>query len=183
MLTREHILAKSELSERSVNGDSPVMNSAIPNYYSKKVLFGLLTVLRFFLAAAALTLISIELREAYLLKSILHLALFSIFFLICSFQIALSRHKDIMKSRQRVGRFFVLALFSMTAAFLELVDLGFDQLVNRMRGVQVFLPWYQSICILESIFGIMAIIILTYSLDRMLVSLRSIAAEYNAISL
>ena len=159
------------------------MNPGIPNFYSKKALFVLLVVLRFFIIAAAISMIAIELREAYLFRDILHLALFSIFFLICSLQIAIGRHKVIMKSQERSGRYFMLALFSMTAAFLELVDLGFDQLLDRLRGIQAFLPWYQSICILESIFGIIAIMMIAYSLDRMLVSLRSIALEYKAISL
>ena len=159
------------------------MNSAIPNYYSKKILYSLLFVLRIFIFIAAVTMVVIEIREAYLFKDILHLALFSISFLVCSLQIAISRHKVVMKSQERARRFFMMALFSMTAAFLELVDLGFDQMVDRLSGVQAFLPWYQSICILESIFGITAIMMLAYSLDRMLVSLRSIAIEYKAIGL
>ena len=88
-----------------------------------------------------------------------------------------------MKSDERVGRLFVLALFSLTAAFLELVDLGFDQLVNRLRGNQELISWYQSICILEVIFGIIGILMLVYSLDRMLVALRSIASDYKTTSL
>ena len=159
------------------------MNSVIPNYCAKKALFSILALLRFFIFSAAMAMILIELREAYLFKDILHLALFSIFFLVCSLQIAISRHKDIMKSKERAGHYFLLALFSMAAAFLELVDLGFDQLINRLRGVQSFLSWYQGICILESIFGIIAIMIMAYSLDRMLASLRLIAIELKAISL
>ena len=108
----------------------------------------------------------IELTEAYMQKDILHLSYFSIFFLICSFQVNLSRHKDVMKSDEIVGRLFVLALFSLTAAFLELVDLGFDQLVNRIRGNQELISWHQSICILEVIFGIIVILILVYSLTE-----------------
>ena len=159
------------------------MKTAIHGSYSKKVLFSLLAVLRFFLAAAAVVLIAIELTEAYIQKDILHLTLFSIFFLICNFQVNLSRHKDVMKSEERIGRLFVLALFSLTAAFLELIDLGFDQLVSRISGNQALTAWYQSICILEVIFGIIAIIVLVYSLDRMLVALRSIAGDYKAKTL
>ncbi len=159
------------------------MNSTIPNYCSKKILFIFLTLLRFLHVAAAVILISVELREAYLFKDIFHLALFSIFFLICSLQIAISRHGVVMKNNERVGHLFVLALFSMTAAFLELIDLGIDQLVSRLRGLQAFLPWYQGICILESILGILAIMMLAYSVDKMLASLRSIAVEYKSISL
>lgn len=159
------------------------MNTTIHGSYSKKALFSLLAVLRLFLAIAAVIIIAIELAEAYLQKDILHLALFSMFFLICSFQVNLSRHKDVMKSEEMVGRLFVLALFSMSAAFLELADLGFDQLVNRMRADQALTTWYQSICILEVIFGITAIIMLSYSLDRMLVALRSIAGSYKTTRL
>ena len=88
-----------------------------------------------------------------------------------------------MKSEERIGRLFVLALFSLTAAFLELVDIGFDQLVNRISGNQALTAWHQSICILEVIFGIIAIIVLLYSLDRMLVVLRSVAVDYKATTL
>ena len=159
------------------------MNSALHASYSKKALFFLLAVLRLFLIAAALTMIAIEFAETYLQKDVLHLALFSMFFLICNFQINLSRHKDVMKSEDRIGRLFVLALFSLSAAFQELVDLGFDQLLNRIRGNLGLISWYHSICIFEVIFGAMAICMLTYSLDRMLVSLRSIAGDYKTTSL
>ena len=54
------------------------MNTAIHGSYSKKALFTLLAVLRFFLAAAAVVLIMIELTEAYMQKDILHLSYFSL---------------------------------------------------------------------------------------------------------
>jgi len=73
--------------------------------------------------------------------------------------------------------------YSKKALFVLLVDLGFVQLLDRLRGIQAFLLWYQSICILESIFGIIAIMMIAYSLDRMLVSPRTIVLEYKAISL
>ena len=88
-----------------------------------------------------------------------------------------------MKSDERIGRLFVLALFSMSAAFLELVDLGFDQLANKLRNSESLLTCYKSICIFEVIVGILAILMVTYSLVRMLVSLRSIAGDYKTTSL
>lgn len=127
--------------------------------------------------------IAIELVEAFLQKDVLHLALFAMFFLISNFQINLSRHKEVMKSDERIGRLFVLALFSMSAAFLELVDLGFDQLLNKLLNSESLLTCYKSICIFEAIVGISAILMVTYSLDRMLVSLRSIAGDYKTTSL
>ncbi len=81
------------------------MNSAIPNCYSKKILYNLLFVLRIFIFMVAVTMVVIEIREAYLFKDILHLALFSISFLVCSLQIAISRHKVVMKSQEGLGVF------------------------------------------------------------------------------
>ena len=89
------------------------MASMIHGSLSKKALISLLASLRVFLIAAASTVIVIELIEIYLQKDVLHLALFAMFFLICNFQINLSRHKEVMKSDERTGRLFVLALFSL----------------------------------------------------------------------
>ncbi len=41
-----------------------------------------------------------------------------------------------MKSEERISRLFVLALFTLSAAFLELVDLGFDQITDNLNIVQ-----------------------------------------------
>ena len=159
------------------------MSSMVHASLSKKALFQLLVVLRFFLVAAAVTMIAIELIEAFLQKDVLHLALFAMFFLISNFQINLSRHKEVMKSDERIGRLFVLALFSMSAAFLELVDLGFDQLASKLQNSAALVTCYKSICVFEAVVGIAAILMVTYSLDRMLVSLRSIAGDYKTTSL
>ena len=159
------------------------MSSMVYASLSKKALFQLLVVLRFFLVAAAATMIAIELVKAFLPKDILHLALFAMFFLISNFQVNLSRHKEVMKSDERIGRLFVLALFSMSAAFLELVDLGFDQLASKLQNSSALVTCYKSICVFEAVVGIAAILMVTYSLDRMLVSLRSIAGDYKTTSL
>ena len=156
------------------------MASMIHGSLSKKALISLLASLRVFLIAAASTVIVIELIEIYLQKDVLHLALFAMFFLICNFQINLSRHKEVMKSDERTGRLFVLALFSLSASFLELVDLGFDQLSKKLLGGAGLQHSYQTFCVIETIVGIVAIVMITYSLDRMLVSLRLIASEYKA---
>ena len=156
------------------------MASMIHGSLSKKALISLLASLRIFLIAAASTVIVIELIEIYLQKDVLHLALFAMFFLICNFQINLSRHKEVMKSEERTGRLFVLALFSLSASFLELVDLGFDQLSKKLQGGAGLQHSYQTLCVIETIVGIVAIVMITYSLDRMLVSLRLIASEYKA---
>ena len=156
------------------------MTSMVHSSLSKKALFQLLVVLRLFLVAAAVTMIVIELVEAFLQKDVLHLALFAMFFLISNFQINLSRHKEVMKSDERIGRLFVLSLFSMSAAFLELVDLGFDQLASKLQNSETLITCCKSICVFEAVVGIAAILMVAYSLDRMLVSLRSVAGDYKA---
>ncbi len=150
---------------------------------SKRVLFTLISLLRFFLIAAALTIITTEILETYREKDILHLSMFSICFLLSSFQINLSRHTGVMKSEEQISRLFVLALFALAAAFLELVDLGFDQITNNLKDNLALMSGYQVVCIFETTCGIMAILLIAYSIERMLVTLRSIAYNYRKISL
>ena len=159
------------------------MMSSIHRSISKRTLFTLLGILRLFLAAAASTIIIVEIIEVFLRKDVVHLALFAMFFLICNFQINLSRHTTVLKSEERISRLFMLALFSLTAAFLELVDLGFDQVNDNLKASPMLASAYQSICILETGVGIIAILLVTYSIDRMLVTLRSTAHDYRTIDL
>lgn len=150
---------------------------------SKKALFTLISLLRFFLIAAALTIITTEILETYREKDLLHLSMFSICFLLSNFQINLSRHTAIMKSEERISRLFVLALFALAAAFLELVDLGIDQITDNLKDNLVLMNAYQVVCIFETACGIIAILLIAYSIERMLVTLRSTAYDYRKISL
>ena len=88
-----------------------------------------------------------------------------------------------MKSDERIGRLFVLALFSMSAVFIERCDLGFDQLAYKLLNSESLLTCYKSIYVFEAIVRILAILMITYSLDRMLVFLRSIVGYYKSSSL
>ncbi len=88
-----------------------------------------------------------------------------------------------MKSEEQISRLFVLALFALAAAFLELVDLGFDQITNNLKDNLALMSGYQVVCIFETTCGIMAILLIAYSIERMLVTLRSIAYNYRKISL
>jgi hypothetical protein len=88
-----------------------------------------------------------------------------------------------MKGEERISRLFVLALFALTAAFLELVDLGFDQITDNLKDNLALMNAYQIVCIFETACGIMAILLIAYSIDRMLVTLRSTAYDYRKISL
>ena len=151
--------------------------------YSKKALFTLITLLRLFLMAAALTIVATEILEIYREKDLLHLSMFSIFFLLCNFQINLSSHTAVMKSEELISRLFVLALFTLSAAFLELVDLGFDQITDHLKYNSALASVYQIVCIFEAVCGAMEVLLIAYSIDRMLVTLRSTAYDYRKISL
>jgi hypothetical protein len=151
--------------------------------FSKRALFTLISLLRLFLIAAALTIITTEILEIYQEKDLLHLSMFSIFFLLSNFQVNLSRHTAVMKSEERISRLFVLALFTLSAAFLELVDLGFDQITDNLKYSTVLMSGYQIVCIFETACGVMAVLLIAYSIDRMLVTLRSTAYDYRKISL
>jgi hypothetical protein len=151
--------------------------------FSKRALFTLISLLRLFLIAAALTIITTEILEIYQEKDLLHLSMFSIFFLLSNFQVNLSRHTAVMKSEERISRLFVLALFTLSAAFLELVDLGFDQITDNLRYSTALMSGYQIVCIFETACGVMAVLLIAYSIDRMLVTLRSTAYDYRKISL
>lgn len=113
----------------------------------------------------------------------MHLALFAMFFLICNFQINLSRHTSALKNEERISRLFILALFSLTAAFFELIDLGFDQVTKNLKNNALLTTAYQSVCVLETAVGILAVILITYSIDRMLKTLRSTAHDYRTVNL
>ena len=151
--------------------------------FSKRALFTLISLLRLFLIAAALTIITTEILEIYQEKDLLHLSMFSIFFLLSNFQVNLSRHTAVMKSEERISRLFVLALFTLSAAFLELVDLGFDQITDNLKHSSALMSGYQIVCIFETACGVMAVLLIAYSIDRMLVTLRSTAYDYRKISL
>ena len=151
--------------------------------FSKRALFTLISLLRLFLIAAALTIITTEILEIYQEKDLPHLSMFSIFFLLSNFQVNLSRHTAIMKSEERISRLFILALFTLSAAFLELVDLGFDQITDNLKYSTALMSGYQIVCIFETSCGVMAILLIAYSIDRMLVTLRSTAYDYRKISL
>ena len=151
--------------------------------FSKRALFTLISLLRLFLIAAALTIVTTEILEIYQEKDLLHLSMFSIFFLLSNFQVNLSRHTAVMKSEERISRLFILALFTLSAAFLELVDLGFDQITDNLKYSTALMSGYQIVCIFETACGVMAVLLIAYSIDRMLVTLRSTAYDYRKISL
>ena len=76
------------------------MASFINGPLSKRALFALLGTLRLFVITAASIIIVVEIIEVFVQKDLMHLALFAVFFLICNFQINLSRHTAIMKSEE-----------------------------------------------------------------------------------
>ena len=105
--------------------------------------------------------------------------MFSMFFLLANFQVNIGRHKEVIKDVERAESLFVLSMFALAAALLELVDLGFDQLIGGIDSVSVI----TGINLVEAMLGVCAVLLTYYSVDRFLVALRSISADFRSVRL
>ena len=100
--------------------------SRIPNLRVKKILWGMLALLRVLLALSVVAYIAVEYIEFNSNKEVLHLTLFSMFFLLSNFLINVGRHKAAIQSDEHAQSLFWMAMFALCAAMLELVDLALD---------------------------------------------------------
>ena len=65
----------------------------------------------------------------------------------------------------------MLSMFTLSAAFLELADLGLDQVLKQLEAASLS-QYYLALNGIESIIGIIAVLIFCYSLDRFMVFLK-----------
>jgi len=150
-----------------------------PSINNKRVLWLVFAVLRFFLVLAVIAYLVVEFIEFRSHKEVLHLTMFSMFFLLANFQVNIGRHKEVVKDVERAESLFVLSMFALAAALLELVDLGFDQLIGGIDSVSVI----TGINLVEAMLGVCAVLLTYYSVDRFLVALRSISADFRSVRL
>ena len=144
----------------------------ITNISSEKTIRSILFLLRMILALSVVAYAAIELMKFNSNKEILHLTMFSMFFLLASFQINVGRHNAVVNSNE-AGKLFILTLFSFSAALLELVDLALDQILKELN--QAAMPGYFfGVSLTESLFGFAAVLMIFYSLEGFLVFLNSI---------
>ena len=115
-------------------------------------------------------------------KEILHLTLFSMFFLVSNYLINVGKHKAVLGDDERAQSLFFLAMFAIAAAMFELIDLALDQVLKAinttsMQTLQI------SIAIVESVIGIAAVLIIYFALKRLLFFLRSLLIELKEIKI
>ena len=156
--------------------------SRIPHLRVKKILWGTLAVLRVLLALSVVAYVAVEVIEFNSQKEVMHLTLFSMFFLLSNFLINVGRHKAAIQSDEHAQSLFWMAMFSLSAAMLELVDLALDQVLMALADPSM-LVYFHAVSVLESLIGFCAVLMVYFSIDRFLVFLRSISFELRHIGL
>ena len=84
---------------------------------------------RLLLWGAIILNLGIESLEMTVAKDIHHLALFSILILFANLQLSISKFLLSMEDDDRAKQLFVMAVLTLAAAFLQVVELGLDQLL------------------------------------------------------
>ena len=153
----------------------------IPNLRTKRVLWSTLWLLRLVLVISVIAYGALEIMKFNSNKEVIHLAMFSMFFLLGNFQVGVGRHNAVV-SKEEAESIFFLTLFSISAALLELVDLALDQILKELNQ-QVNISYIFGICLAETILGFCAVLLVYYSLERFLVHLRSISFKLKDTSL
>ena len=156
--------------------------SRIPQLRVKKILWGTLAVLRVLLALSVVAYVAVEYIEFNSNKEVLHLTLFSMFFLLSNFLINVGRHKAAIQSDEHAQSLFWMAMFALCAAMLELVDLALDQVLAALADPSVVV-YFNAVSVIESLIGFCAVLMVYFSIDRFLVFLRSISFELRHIGL
>ena len=156
--------------------------SRIPNLRVKKILWGMLALLRVLLALSVVAYIAVEYIEFNSNKEVLHLTLFSMFFLLSNFLINVGRHKAAIQSDEHAQSLFWMAMFALCAAMLELVDLALDQVLAALADPSLVV-YFNAVSVVESLIGLCAVLMVYFSIDRFLVFVRSISFELRHIGL
>ena len=154
----------------------------IPDLRVKKILWGTLAVLRVLLALSVVAYVAVEVIEFNSNKEVLHLTLFSMFFLLSNFLINVGRHKAAIQSDEHAQSLFWMAMFALSAAMLELVDLALDQVLSALADPSM-LVYFNAVSVIESLIGFCAVLMVYFSIDRFLVFVRSISFELRPIGL
>ena len=154
----------------------------IPDLRMKKILWGTLVLLRVLLVMAVVAYVAVEYIEFDSNKEVLHLTLFSMFFLLSNFLINVGRHKAAIQNDEHAQSLFWMAMFALSAAMLELVDLALDQVLAAIADPSMVI-YSNALGVVEFLIGIFSVLMAYFSIDRLLVFLRSISFELRYIGL
>lgn len=150
--------------------------SRIPCLRAKRILWGTLAVLRVLLVISVVAYAVVECIEFNSNKQILHLTLFSMFFLLSNFLISVGRFQAAVRSDGPAQSLFWMAMFALSAAMLELVDLALDQLWVAMADPSL-VTYSVVVQVVESLISLFAVLMVYFSIDRFLVFVRSVSFE------
>ena len=152
----------------------------VPNLTSKRILWVVFSAIRALIAIALLAYFTIAVLEFSANREVMHLAMFSMFILCANFQLSIGAYETVM-TKEGSAQIFMLAMFTMSATFLELTELALDQLLKQLSAAN--LPkYYWALNITETIVGIVAALIFCYSLDKFIVFLKAKTLELKNVA-
>lgn len=154
----------------------------VPNLRTKRILAFTFSALRAMLMLALIAYTVVEYVEFNSQKEVLHLTLFSMFFLVSNFLVNIGRHKAVLGEDEKAQSLFFLAMFAMAAAMFELVDLGLDQVLKAINATSMQIL-HIFIAVFESLTGMIAVIMIYFALDRLLVFLRALTVDLKDIKI
>ena len=112
----------------------------------------------------------------------MRLTLFSMFLLLSNYLVSISKRKAVFGEGERAQSVFLLGMFAMAAAVLELVDLALDE---ALKGIDLttMQKLYVSVSGLESMIGFIAVLMIYFTLDRLMVFMRSLIINLKSVEI
>ena len=153
-----------------------------PNLRTKRILVYTFTALRAMLILALISYAIVEFVEFNSQKEVLHLTLFSMFFLVSNYLINIGKHKAVLGDDERAQSLFFLAMFAIAATMFELIDLGLDQVLKAISTTSMQ-TLHTFIAIVESLIGMVAVLMIYFALERLLFFLRHLLIELKDIKI
>ena len=158
------------------------MHALVWDETAKRILVFMIKSLRLLLLGATLFYVAIEIEEVMAAKDIESIAMFAIFFLIANLQIGISRLMLNMNEDEHSQKLFLISIFMITAAFLEIVDAGFDKGLAYLSNTQN-ISLYKVLSSTEFIICVAAVALAYYSLDRFFVQLKFIVNQLKPVKI
>ena len=100
----------------------------------------------------------------------------AIFFLLANVQVGLSRLLISMQDPEMAEQFLFISFFMISAAIIEIVDLGLDRAVSQLSNSPLYAA-FLVVSFIEFLTGVIATLLAGYSLDRMFMLMRQKAWE------
>ena len=97
------------------------------------------------------------------------------FILFTNFQLRVGKYSPVI-IEENSAKLFMISMFTLTAALLELIDLAFDQALKQFSAPGQE-GYYLAVNIIESLLGIIAVLFFCYSLNKFISLLRSQIVE------